>query len=809
MTTLRRGVAFWLATLVWLPLAASAQASPAESDASEDRLLDRTVYDRAAQMLKMQEWVYNESLTPVFIGSSDDFWYRSDDRDGARFWRVDPLARTNQKRPAFDHERLAGSLSALTDRPMDPLALPFDQIDLSETGRVKFEIVEAASKQGFDCSLSGADCRREAPAADAATDPAEEPAPPAPAELLSPDGSLALIVRDHDLYLVDKKSGDERRLTSDGESHYDYGSQPESRTTAVTEKLLGFQSPPSAVFSPDGRWILTYRLDQRDVLPMYVIQTTNLGDSHRPVLHEFRFPVPGDESVAESELVVIDTRSGKVTPIETDVAHTPYRSLVDFGQLWIGTDPEKGYLLRRPRGARAMSLEEIELSSGEARTLVSETSEHLVEPNLLIAARPNVRVLEDGGIIWFSQRDGWAHLYLYGANGTLARQITRGSWVVRDILFVDEERDRVFFTATGVDPDDDPYLRKLYVTSIRGGDETSAAQPRLLTPESGDHSIVASPTGRTFVDVYSGIRQPTRARVIDANGTVLVELEEADFSRLTDLGVELPTPFTVKARDGKTDLYGTIIFPPGFADSDRDTRYPVIDGVYPGPQATRVARNLHDPMVFVAQDMALAQLGFVVVSVDGFGTPFRSKSFHVRSAGQLQEAGGLADHVATFRQLGARYPKLDLDRVGIYGHSGGGFASARAMLAYPELYKVAVSSAGNHDQRGYLQLWGEHYHGDPEEVSYEEQSNASIAHRLEGKLLLAYGAMDDNVNQALTLQLIDALTKANKDYDLLVLPAANHGFATDPYFVRRLWDYFVEHLAGKEPPEFDLGEALR
>ena len=795
-----------------LCLVCSGRASGTQAGSETKLTLDRAVYDRAAQMLRMTEWLYNESLTPAFFGASDEFWYRSDDPDGARFWRVDPLARANQKRPAFDHKRLAASLSSLIDTPIEPLALPFEQIDLSQEGRILFEIVETGTSRNFDCSVSGADCReqRDEQAAESdADDESAEPATQPPAELLSPDGTQALIMRDHDLYLVDKASGQERRLTSDGEKHYDYASQPESRTTAVSEKLMGFERPPSAAFSSDGRWILTYRLDQREVLPMWVVQTTNLGESRRPVLHEFRFPVPGDEAVAQSELIVIDTRTAEVTAVETEPAHTPYLSLVDFGQLWVGADPDKGYLLRRPRGARSMSLEEIELSSGEARTLVSETSEHLVEPNLLIAARPNVRVLEDGGIIWFSQRDGWAHLYLYGANGTLARQITRGSWVVRDIVHVDEERDRVFFTATGVDPDDDPYLRKLYVTTIRGGDETSAAQPRLLTPEAGDHTIVASPTGRTFVDVYSSIHQPTRSRVVDTNGAVLVELEQADFSRLADLGVELPTPFVVKARDGKTNLHGTLIFPPGFDEAADDTRFPVIDGIYPGPQTTRVVRNVHEPMPFLAQDMALAQLGFVVVSVDGFGTPFRSKAFHQRSAGVLQEAGGLLDHVATFRQLGARYPKLDLDRVGIYGHSGGGFASTRAILAYPELYKVAVSSAGNHDQRGYLQLWGEHYHGDPETVSYEEQSNASIAHQLEGKLLLAYGSMDDNVSPALTLQLIDALTKANKDYDLLVLPEANHGFATDPYFVRRLWDYFVEHLAGKEPPDFDLREALR
>ena len=762
-------------------------------------------------MLRMAEWLYNESLTPNFIGSTDEFWYRSDDADGARFWRVDPLARTNQKRPAFDQTRLAASLSTLADTPIESLALPFEQIDLSEAGRVKFEISGTAAKRRFDCSVSGGDCRQLDPEQETSESATDDPKPTPSAELLSPDGSLALVARDHDLYLIDKTSGQERRITSDGVKHDDYGSQPESRTTAVTEKLLGVTGPPSALFSSDGRWILTYRLDQRDVLPMWVIQTTNLGESHRPILHEFKFPVPGDEAVAESELIVIDTRTAKVTPVDTRPAHTPYRSLIDFGQLWVGTDPDKGYLLRRPRGSRSMSLEEIDLSSGEARTLVSETSEHLVEPNLAIAARPNVRVLDDGAVIWFSQRDGWGHLYLYGANGTLARQITRGSWVVRDIVHVDEERDRVFLHGHR----SGPRRRPLPAQALRRQRSALATRRR---QRNRAFSLQKAATTRSWRRQPGGpsstcTRRSSSPRGLESSmptGTVLVDLESADFSRLADLGVELPTPFVVKARDGKTDLHGTILFPPGFEEAGDDVRFPVIDGIYPGPQATRVPRNVHEPFPWLFQDMALAQLGFVVVSVDGFGTPYRSKAFHQRSAGLLQEAGGLPDHVATFRQLGARYPKLDLDRVGIYGHS-----ERRVCFdpGHPGLSGAVQRSPclqrATHDQRGYLQLWGEHYHGDPENVSYEEQSNASLAHRLEGRLLLAYGSMDDNVNQALTLQLIDALTKANKDYDLLVLPAANHGFASDPYFLRRLWDYFVEHLLGKEPPSFDLGGALQ
>ncbi len=766
-------------------------------------------YDRAAAALKLGELITNESLTPHFIGESDRFWYRSDDADGARFWWVDPLAGNNRRRLAFDHERLAASLSVLEGEPYEPLHLPFEAVDLSAEGRVRFE---AASTTGpakrYDCATSGDDCQRlEGDVAEPEAEPnGEEAEPPDSLELVAPNGKLALVIRGHDLYLVDKESGDERRVTHDGEPYNDYAGQPEARTSTITEKLAGLRPTPSALWTPDSSKIVTYRLDQREVGAMHVIQTTNLGESHRPVLHSFRMPIPGDEGVPMSQLIVIDVATLTVRPVDTSPAYTPFWSLIRFGQVFLSEEGDRAYLLRRPRGARSMTLEEIDLESGTSRTLLTEESTHIVEPHLTIGARPNVRVLKSGEIVWYSQRDGWAHLYLYSAGGELVRQVTRGPWVVRDIVHVDEESRRIYFSASGAGGEEDPYLRKLYVTDL---DERAAL--RALTAEPGDHTTTASPTGRTFVDVFSAVDLPTRSRVVSASGEVLVELETADISRLEEQGISLPQPFVAKARDGKTDVYGTILFPPGFDPEDTKRQYPVIEGIYPGPQAARVAKSLHQGLfVFLPMDAALAQLGFIVVSVDGFGTPLRSKAFHARSEGNLQEAGGLPDHVAVLRQLGRRVPQMDLDRVGIYGHSGGGFASARALLAYPDVYRVAVSSAGNHDQRGYIQLWGETYHGDPETVSYEEQANASLAGQLEGKLLLAYGAMDDNVNQALTLQLIDALTKANKDYDLLVMPEANHGFSQDPYFVRRSWDYFVRHLAGKEPPrQYDLATALQ
>jgi dipeptidyl aminopeptidase/acylaminoacyl peptidase len=279
-----------------------------------------------------------------------------------------------------------------------------------------------------------------------------------------------------------------------------------------------------------------------------------------------------------------------------------------------------------------------------------------------------------------------------------------------------------------------------------------------------------------------------------ADGKAVLELEHADLSALVATGWRYPERFSAKAADGITDIYGLIFRPSRF---DPAKQYPVLDDIYPGPQTIRTPKAFS---AFGVQSSSMAELGFIVVLVDGRGTPYRSKAFHDLSYGNLDQAGGLDDHIAAFRQLAQKYPSLDLNRVGIFGHSGGGFASTRAILAYPDFYKVAVSSAGNHDQRGYLALWGELYEGYPVTDAWVAQANVGLADRLKGKLLLMTGDMDDNVHPALTMQLVDALVKANKDFDLIVLPNRNHGSAGDPYFIRRRWDYFVKYLLGVEPP---------
>ncbi|HUY99679.1 MAG TPA: prolyl oligopeptidase family serine peptidase, partial [Thermomicrobiaceae bacterium] len=384
-------------------------------------------------------------------------------------------------------------------------------------------------------------------------------------------------------------------------------------------------------------------------------------------------------------------------------------------------------------------------------------------------------------------------------------------WTVRDVVHLDEAGGWLYFTAGGREPARDPYFRHLYRCRLDGTDLS------LLTPEDAEHSVTVSPSGRFFLDTHSRVDLPPVTVVRAADGAHVLTLEEADVAGLLARGWRFPERVRVTARDGVTPLYGMLIRPSGY---DPARRYPLLDAIYPGPQTIRTPKGFPDAASGFWQDQALAELGFVVVTLDGRGTPYRWKAFHDAAYGErFGEAGGLGDHVAGLRQLGERDGSLDLERVGIYGHSGGGYASTRALLSFPDFYRVAVSSAGNHDQRGYNASWGERWIGPYEAEVYALQDNIARAGQLQGKLLLVHGELDDNVHPSLTLRLVDALIAADKDFDLLIIPHTNHGlFDTrrglaaqerylsqgHPYFVRKRWDYFVRHLLGAEPPAYHL-----
>jgi dipeptidyl aminopeptidase/acylaminoacyl peptidase len=717
-------------------------------------------------------WIYDDAVP------SDRFWYRSRTRQGAEFVLVDP--HQGSREPAFDHDRLAAALSLVSGTACEGYALPFSAIEFSADGSaVRFNV----NGTRWSCDLETYACTALGQVA-ASLGPAKP----------SPDGRWLLLTKEHNLVLREVQTGEESALTDDGEPYLDYASSPEANVTTVTNRRQGVEFPPAALWSPDSKRFITHRLDQRRVKDLYLLQSVPDDGSIRPILHSYRYPMLGDEHVAQAELLLFDVEQGTVIQVDYPPLPTVFYSLIERGWIWWSDDGENLYFVERPRGERKLRLVEIDAKSGATRVMVDETCATRAEPNLWIGGKPNMRVLPDCQVVWFSERDGWGHLYLYdGESGELMGQITSGPWVVADIARVDLEGGWLYFTGGGREPGRDPYYHHLYRVRLDGSDL------ELLTPEEAHHEVTMTPSGRFFLDTHGRVDRPPVSVLRTAAGELVCQLEEADFGRLQARGWRWPERFTVKARDGTTDLYGLIYHPTKF---DPTLKYPVVDSIYGGSQLVYTPKSYPQKPNDLADywfPQTLAELGFVVVVMDGLGTPFRSRAFHDHSFYDHQDMGQHPCHIAGIQQLAAERPYMDLSKVGVFGLSAGGYAAARAVLAFPDFYHVAVSSAGAHDMRCYLDISGESGAGSSVE-SYMQTNNARDAANLKGKLLLVHGDMDDNVHPAVTMKLVNALIEANKDFDLLIFPGRSHNFTNDPYFVRRLWDYFVRHLLGVEPP---------
>jgi dipeptidyl aminopeptidase/acylaminoacyl peptidase len=532
---------------------------------------------------------------------------------------------------------------------------------------------------------------------------------------------------------------------------------------------------------------------------MYLVDT-KVG---HPNLQAWKYPLPGDETVTMIQRIVIDVDSGKIVRVRT--GPDQHRSTLcddvacrgEWGDVQWALDGSSVAFVSTARDHRREQLRVADASSGIIREVMEEKAETFFESG---NGAVNWRYLPASNeVIWFSERDNWGRLYLHDLRtGREKHPITTGEGNVTQLLRVDDRNRLLYFVAVGRERGRDPYFRHLYRIGMDG------ANLQLLTPEDADHDVSMSPSGRFFVDVYSTPDVPPVAQLRGADGTVLMTLEQADISKLDAIGWKPPSPITVKGRDGSTDLYGLLYKP---TNLDPSKRYPIVNHIYPGPQTGSVGGRMFNPARGDAQ--ALAELGFVVVEIDGMGTPWRSKKFHEAYYGNMGD-NTLPDQVAGMKELAARFPWIDLDRAGIYGHSGGGYATAGAMFRYPDFFKVGISEAGNHDNRVYEDDWAEKWQGLLEKkpdgtTNYDNQANQLIAKNLKGKLLLAHGTMDANVPPNNTLLVVDALIAANKDFDLLMLPNRGHGFGNESYMVRRRWDYFVRHLLGAEPPrEYQL-----
>lgn len=649
------------------------------------------------------------------------------------------------------------------------------------------------------------------PAGGSASIPAPGPGEEVEAGIPSPDGRWTVYAGGDNLVLRCRATGDERRLTGDGQPGCSY-----HRRDAFGNSL-----GPNAVWSPDSSRLLICRVDVRHVRRFTLIASVPDGDNPQPRVYTYPYVLPGDEAVPIFRYSILAVDGGSTIPIEAlSGPHvTPPIS-------WWADDGSVLYALLQSRDARAVRLLAVDPATGRARTLIHEESAARIDlhaypsiPRLepleggrrlrVTWIQPhNVRVIGAGReIIWYSHRDGWGHLYLYDANsGELKNRITTGPWVVHDVVHVDEQAGWLYFTAGGREPGRDPYYRHLYRVRLDG------SGLELLTPEDADHSVIMSPNGRYFIDVYARVDLPPVTVIRDAEGRFLMEVQRADVGPLLETGWQPPERFRVKAADGVTDIYGVIFKP---SDFDPSRKYPVLNDIYPGPHCIHTPKSFPTPRWEPAggqwtgdgqvfwRAQALAELGLLVVILDARGTPLRGTDFHRVSYGCVANPEGLRDHVAAIRQLAEDRPYMDLSRVGIYGISAGGYAAARALLTFPDFFKVGVSVAGNHDPRLDKAAWVERYQGPLTEATaraYARQCNSPLATGLRGRLLLVHGELDDNVHPAHTLQLVQALMDANKDFDLLMLPNRRHDVRDDPYFIRRLWDYLTRHLIGLEPP---------
>jgi dipeptidyl aminopeptidase/acylaminoacyl peptidase len=744
---------FFVALALATPVCASAQGTV------ED-------YQRASmfQTGGQRRLITVADVRPHWIEKTSRFWYRTTDPQGAEFRLVDPAQNTSA--PAFDHARLAATLSRVTKQEYSATKLPFESFDFVDGEKaITFRVRDA----NWTCTLANYECKQNA----------EEKKGDA-YEDVSPNGRWAAFVKDHNLYLRYVSTGQIAQLTSDGVPGWDYATELPSLGLMVQQGTENLKQHAAVFWAPDSSKLVTYRLDSRNSGRFTSLQFVP-PDQLRPKAFTYVYPLPG-EQLATAQPIIFDIPTGKRTEVKTLPLELPFQNGPGFE--WF-PDSKSFYYDDDSRGIKSIELRVVDAQTGEQKVLIREQSDKYVDPG-----ETSFRFLRDTGeIVWSSERDGWNHLYLYNEkNGSVVAQLTQGPWVVRHIEFVDEKNRRVYFLGAGREKGEEPYQTHLYSVGL------DAKGLTLLSPENANHTASVSPDGAYYVDSFSRPDLPG-ASVLrrTKEGSEVRTLVKGDASALLATGWKYPEPFQGKSADGKWDLYGLIWKPSNF---DPSKKYPVVEHVYTGPQSFFV------PKTFAASIsrgglQAVAELGFIVVMIDGRGTTGRSRAFHEFSYRNL--GGSFEDHVAMIKQMAAKYSYMDTDRVGIFGTSAGGYGAAHAMLVFPEFYKVGVTISGDHDARLDKAWWNEVYQGYPVQDDYVAQSNVTMAGRLDGHILIEHGDVDDNVHPVATMRFVDALIKANKSFDMLFVPNMAHGERND-YLARRRWDYFVQYLLGVTPP---------
>ena len=775
----------------------------------QERMVRTPNYELAERFSakRIGQMVFSTSVRPVWFRNGDKFLYAWKTSDGTQYYIADPKA--GKTEPVFDMDKLAMQITEIMRDPFDAKHLPISNIsiDPENDGFLKFDIKSTKEKTDTTGKATGEKLtyhfRYEIAGKKLTYDTADKKEKYPDWANVSPDGLTGVYMKNSNLFYMDtlnlrKATEDpkdstlvEHRITSDGYKDFCYGINNYSGNTETDTTKRVF--PSELVWSPDSRHIAVMRWDMAPLKDFWVINSLT---QPRPTLETYKYQMPGEPG-PKGHLYVFSTsdwtsRQVKINAfkdqdliMQPDVRTTDDQFDEFYGSRWLGDD-NGFYLTRMSRDLKRMDICYVGVDSDSTRTVISERMNTYVESR-------QTRLLDGGRkMIHWSERNGWANLYLYNADGTLIRNLTEGAYHVDDVLAVNEKEGYVLFRACGKEKGENPYQMHIYRVSLQGG------EPKMLDIPDMNIDAIASDDGKYFIANYSRVDCKPASALFDAAGKKVCDLGEADFSLLFAAGYKFPERFKVKAADGITDLYGAIYKP---FDFDSTKVYPICDYVYPGPQVE--ANNISWSRGFTRTDR-LAQLGFIVITVGNRGGhPDRSKWYHNYGYGNLRDYG-LEDQKYAIQQLGARYSWIDLNRVGIHGHSGGGFMSTAAMLKYPDFFKVAVSCAGNHDNSIYNRWWSEQHHGITEKVEagdttfvYSIETNPEIASNLKGHLMLVHGDIDNNVHPANTIRVVNALIRANKRFDMLILPGQRHGFGDmNEYFFWRMADYYCEWLMG-------------
>ncbi|MDR6783052.1 dipeptidyl-peptidase-4 [Pedobacter africanus] len=767
---------------------------------------------------KLRKMVYSTAVDPHWLKLSNRFWYEYETPAGKEWYLVDPAAKSKKK--LFDNAKLAAEITSTIRDPFDAQHLPLENLKFSaDEKQLTFEVRSTIDELKKD--------RKDKKAADSMqkkvfyfnydlakaklteipnyTKPKAKPSWGS----VAPDSSAIIFSRNFNLYWMDKENYKkavkneedstivEHQLTKDGVKFYPYGSNGDGENNEENEKNNKKRRPAYVMWSPDSKHFVLNRTDSRKVKDLWVINNVAAG---RPTLETYKYQMPGEKESPITEILLFNFTSKSYKKLNTaafkdqtvSVWGAPLKNKDRDNEfrpsIWLGNN-SKIYFQRTSRDLKRIDVCMVDINTGTVTPLIDERFNTYVE-----VSRPGL--VNDGNeLIHWSERDGWAHFYLFDGNGKLKNQITRGAFHCEEIVNIDQKNRVLYFTANGRENKEDPYYLHLYRINFDG------SGMKLLNPGDFDHAISMNDEAKFFVNNFSRVNTVPKSALMDNNGRVVMNLETADLSLLMATGYKFPEPFKVKADDGLTDIYGVMYKP---FDFDPNKKYPVIEYVYPGPQTEAVNKAFSKSM---DRTDRLAQFGYIVVTVGNRGgNPARSKWYHTYGYGNLRDYG-LADKKAAVEQLADRYSFIDATKVGITGHSGGGFMSTAAMLVYPDFFKVAVSNAGNHDNSIYNRWWSEKHHGVKEVVSakgdttftYSIDKNPDLARNLKGHLMLMTGDIDNNVHPANTIRVANALMKAGKRFELVMVPGQRHGFGElTEYTFWKLADHFNKYLIGDD-----------